>query len=397
MAQKTIRKVVRKPKGDSLQALHTLRADLDAVLVERGREVDGLLLALLAREHVFLLGPPGVAKSMAVELLASAIDGAACFNILMTRFTLPEEMFGPMAISGLKHDRFERVTKGFLPEANFAFVDECWKASSSILNALLRLFNERAYDNGSAGRMACPIETVVGASNEMPESKELDALYDRFLLRFVTDRIHDRGAMKQMLGGDATPTVTARLTLDELHELQEAVELVTLPDAVLDLVLDVKEELAKAGFTSSDRRWKKALKLLKASALLRGRDECTDDDLLVLADVLWTDPKDRHELRQLVTKAANPALHAAQALLDAAREVYQTLPLNQGSVSEAEMGSVFTKVAEANGQFKRTIEKLNKLVAGRTSEAISEAIAQVREMSQESTRFAARLSGIDVA
>ena len=140
-----------------------LQQEMEAHLFERREELEGLLLALLSRQHLLLIGPKGAAKSLMIRLLASSIDGAKYFERLLTRFTLPDELFGPVSISALKKDRFSRLTRGYLPEAHFAFLDEIWKANSSILNSLLSLINERLfYNDGEV--LQCPLETLMGAS-----------------------------------------------------------------------------------------------------------------------------------------------------------------------------------------------------------------------------------------
>ncbi len=153
-------------------ALHeqfqALQADMESHLFERHEEIGGLILALLSRQHVLLVGPKGAAKSMMIRVLAQAIQGAQYFERLLTRFTLPEELFGPVSISALKKDRFSRVTHNYLPEAHFAFLDEIWKANSSILNSLLSLLNERLFYN-DGDIIQSPLETLMGASGEVPQ------------------------------------------------------------------------------------------------------------------------------------------------------------------------------------------------------------------------------------
>jgi MoxR-like ATPase len=170
---------------DTRGKFETLRAALAAALIERDEEVQLLLLGLLAGEHVLLVGPPGTGKSLLCSALTSAVGGARKFETLLTKFSTPEELFGPVSVQALKADRYERLTAGYLPEAHFAFVDEVWKASSAILNTLLTLMQERRFDNGGR-RVDCPLRLMVAASNEWPVGdgyESLGAAFDRFLIR----------------------------------------------------------------------------------------------------------------------------------------------------------------------------------------------------------------------
>src|SRR6476620_7309453 len=166
----------------SLPAIQALRNSLVSRFPERETVIDGTLCAVLASEHVLLLGPPGTAKSALARAIAQAFSGEY-FERLLTKFSTPEELFGPISLKALERDEFSRVISGKLPEAEFAFVDEIFKANSAILNSLLTLVNERVFhDDGVPVRV--PLVTMFGASNELPEGKELEALFDRFILRF---------------------------------------------------------------------------------------------------------------------------------------------------------------------------------------------------------------------
>ena len=150
-----------------------------------------LLLAAMAGEHILLIGPPGTAKSEVGRRLSKLISGSY-FERLLTRFSVPEELFGPLSMRALEDDKYVRQTRGYLPEAEVAFIDEIFKANSAILNTLLTLVNERLFDNGST-RVRVPLLTTVAASNELPESEELDALYDRFLVRRQVSQVSASG------------------------------------------------------------------------------------------------------------------------------------------------------------------------------------------------------------
>ena len=172
-------------------------------LVEREEESRLVVLGCAAGEHVLFLGAPGTAKSALGRRLAN-ICGGLFFQRLLTRFTTPEELFGPLSLRALENDEYKRRTDGFLPKATVAFLDEIFKANSAILNTLLTILNERTFDNGAGNREECPIRCVIAASNELPESDELDALFDRFLLRKEGE---PPALMRSMLTDLLTPQV----------------------------------------------------------------------------------------------------------------------------------------------------------------------------------------------
>src|SRR5207245_9086337 len=168
--------------------LAAIREELNQLFLERTDLIDGALCALLSSNHVLVIGPPGTAKSMLADELCRRIEGADYFQWLLTRFTTPEEIFGAVSLKALEQDDYRRVTSRKLPEAHIAFLDEIFKANSSILNALLTLINERLFHNGKEIARV-PLLTLFGASNERPEEEGLTALYDRFLVRLVVNYI----------------------------------------------------------------------------------------------------------------------------------------------------------------------------------------------------------------
>ena len=265
-----------------------LRAILDCLeagLVERRQSVRLALLAALAGEHTLLIGPPGTAKSELARRLHAVFRDARYFERLLTRFSVPEELFGPLSIQALEQDRYERHTAGFLPDASIAFIDEVFKANSAILNALLTLLNEREFDNG-AGRQACPLISAIGATNEVPEDEVGEAFFDRFLVRLPVAAVsHEAfGALLEagQAGGWQAPDAELRLDVAEIAALARAAERVVLPNELVGLMGELRRHFAAMPLPVSDRRWVKIVWLLRVAAIAEGRERLAAWDLLLL-------------------------------------------------------------------------------------------------------------------
>ncbi|MEL6178092.1 MAG: AAA family ATPase [Myxococcota bacterium] len=308
--------------GQALDTLQQLKAELSDRFIEREAVIEGSLAALLAGEHVLLLGPVGTAKSMLAVELCHRLSGSRYFGWLLTKFTTPEEIFGAISLKALEEDRYQRITTAKLPEADIAFLDEIFKANSAILNSLLTLINERVYHNGTQAEHV-PLKTLFAASNELPEEGELMALFDRFMLRYSVGYIEEDFRFLKMLALPEPEVVApqASLDADTLRGLQEAVGTVAIHKGYLGDLVELRRRLRKKGIIASDRRYRKALRLLKAFALVDGRREVNQRDLNQLQHILWNEPDQRGDVVETLREVFQGHVEQARGLLFQAREV----------------------------------------------------------------------------
>jgi MoxR-like ATPase len=265
--------------------LQTIIDTLERGLVERRHCVRLCLLAALAGEHTLLIGPPGTAKSELARRLHTVFRDARYFERLLTRFSVPEELFGPLSIKALEEDRYERHIDGFLPDASIAFIDEVFKANSAILNALLTLLNEREFDNG-AGRVHCPLISAIGATNAVPEDEVADAFFDRFLVRVPVAAVSAAsfGALLQVGPACAWTPPPPGLALDknDLAALAAAAAAVDISAALLAVLAELRAYFSAQQIYVSDRRWVKIVWMLRVAAAGEGRPAVALWDLLLL-------------------------------------------------------------------------------------------------------------------
>ncbi|UZR94048.1 AAA family ATPase [Chondrinema litorale] len=272
-------------------------------------------LTAVAGESIFLLGPPGVAKSLIARKLKFAFKDGKSFEYLMSRFSTPDEIFGPVSIKKLKdEDKYERLTNEYMPGANVVFLDEIWKAGPAIQNALLTILNEKIYRNGEAEEKV-NIKAIISASNELPAIGEgLEALWDRFLIRYLITEIKERGNFINMIS--STEDVYAdsvddelKISNEELDLWEEEINKVSLSDEVINTLQLIKHKLEEYNTTGKgnrfdvfDRRWKKVVKLLRTSAFLNGREEVDLMDCFLMLHCLWSFPDQIDVLKKIISE-----------------------------------------------------------------------------------------------
>jgi MoxR-like ATPase len=309
---------MRQELLDDVADLQDLANLLKSAFVAKDRLIELMVTSAIAQEHLLAVGPPGTAKSELVKrfsLLCSPQDERRSdgkipyFEYLLTRFTEPAELFGPVDVKTFQEGgRHQRITDGMLPQAEIAFLDEVFKANSAILNALLTVLNERIFYNGGVPERV-PLVCAIAATNKVPDDPTLAALYDRFLVRVWTDNVEEarfgelfqRGwdleqdRIRQGYGLERIVNVT---TTDALRRLYRALDEVIL-DGIRNDYCEVVRRIRAEGVELSDRRVIKLLKLIAASALRRGSLAAQTGDFWVLQHV-WNDPEQIPHLRTII-------------------------------------------------------------------------------------------------
>lgn len=332
--------------------LEEIRQALNSKFFERENEVEGILVALLSRQHMLMIGPAGTAKSALSSELSKIIEGSAYFQWLLTKFSTPEEVFGPLSLKGLEQGVYQRIITSKMPEANIVFLDEIFKANSAILNSLLTLINERLfYNNGSPVQV--PLMSVIGASNEYPEEEEgLDALFDRFLLRFEIDFIADETNFISMMKAAGQTIQMPFMTMEELLHLQFLTDRVVIPDEVYKALSKIRVELRDKGIRPSDRRFKQSLSVLQAKAMINQRQVVQMDDIAILENVLWEKVEQKDAVSYIIRNHAHDVItQTLYSLQNEANEVFYSILQDQSS--EAGM--------EATQKMMALVADLNKL------------------------------------
>lgn len=332
-----------------IERFKLLLREMNRGIYEKETEISLSLLAALAGESIILLGPPGVAKSMVARQLKNAFRDAHSFEYLMSRFSTPDEIFGPVSIQKLKtSDTYERAVDGYLPTADVVFLDEIWKAGPAIQNTLLTVINEKIFRNGNR-EMHLPLKLLVAASNELPAKGEgLEALWDRFVIRIESRPIkmeknframllevksslevksEERRAKKQSSTAEGKVNSTdlfedtisdeqigadVSISPAEYAEWSQAIDKIGVKEEVLDAIsrirkalraVNVDEAAERRNIYVSDRRWKNIVRLLRTSAFMQDREEVDICDLLPIYHCLWQEPEERDAIRSIVIRS----------------------------------------------------------------------------------------------
>lgn len=300
------------------QKIATLLKALSKGLYEREEAIGLALLSAVAGESIFLLGPPGVGKSLIARRLKYAFSDGTSFEYLMSKFSTPDEIFGPISIKKLKEeDQYKRITERYLPSANIVFLDEIWKAGPAIQNALLTILNEKIYRNGDED-MKVNIRGIITASNELPPpNQNLAPIWDRFLIRLQVENIRKFQHFLQMITDteelyDNNIANQDKISEAELELWNNAIHQIEVPAEVLNTLQLLKIKIEQHNSSPNqldnqipifDRRWKKIVRLLRTSAFLNGRLQVDLMDCFLMVHCLWSKPAQLDIIKEMVSES----------------------------------------------------------------------------------------------
>lgn len=380
MAKSTIKNARKK--------LDQARKALNAQFPERVNEIDSALAALLVRENIFMGGPPGTAKSRMAEAICRMIGDTKDGDYFKYQFhpqSVASEVVGGRDFDKGKDGRVVFNTWHRLPECQVALLDEIFKAHS-VLQVLLRVLEEHEFDNGDPNALKIPMRLAIGASNELPTESDLEALFDRFMCRHWVGYCKDPQNVKAIMAGKVGGDVNITFTGTELDMLETGARGVTIEDDILDLLLDIKETLARdLGVIVSDRRWFKIVKMLRAYSFVDGQDS-VDEEIIAekMADLLWREVKDRPAIDKKVKEKANPLAAEAQEILDGAKDIMSQVP------DSTDSAQFLAALSSATGELTKMIDKLKDLDPKGKNRIVKNSKDEVKKMLDDAKRQGAK-------
>lgn len=283
-----------------------IEKELNEYFVERREPIHGLNVATISGSNILYLGTPGVGKSLIVNAYSKHVVQSTYFAWLLTKYSTPEELFGPYSMQGLKNDEYRRVSKNRLPDAFFVLLDEIFKGNSAILNSLLTVMNERVwYNNGVA--TPTNLVTLVGCSNERPEKEDgLDAMYDRFHLKYNVRPIQEHASFRKLFNSDPMGEPKSVVTSADIMEAQKQSQEITFSQEISQTIVQLWATLKNEAIIVTDRTFMAAKKIIQAEAWLRGHAAVQLEDLEILSHCFWSDERHEKKVFNLILELVSP-------------------------------------------------------------------------------------------
>ena len=380
-------------KASSWQTLQALRGEMRQQFIERNDEVDGVLLCALTRQHGILVGPPGAAKTLMIRALVEAVYGTddptlepRYFETTLSPFSTPDSLFGMLDPKEFEKGQYRFASQGFLQHAEIAYVDEIFNGNPGIMQATQNIINERVFAEGDR-RVRCPLQFVLASTNVYPEEgSNLEAFYDRFLLRYHTQYIADGDAFEGFWLTDTEPTITTRFAQGDLDELRGFVSSVTIGPDVAGGVREIRERVNRIlGTPVSDRRWRWCKTLIRAHAVLHGREVATNADLLVLQHALWERHEQKPDVMECIAEIAAPGLVLISRTLAGAIEEYDKVDI--ASATNHQLYQILSVLDIAAAEIKQHCQSNDAL---RGNSEVQAAMDKVKAMHSSVARAHAR-------
>ena len=353
--------------------LRALRAELEAIFVEREDAIEAMLLALLVGEHAIMIGPPGTAKSALVRTLTGQIRGARYFEVALSKTRPAEAVLGPLDIKEFRENgNYLRKHEGYATDVEFAFLDEIGKMSADVGHDLLALLNERIRHEVQDGRSAhaTPLSSAFCASNELLTSGSDDAvaLWDRLLLRVTVSPISSSHSFQNMLRDQPDPIETVIDWNDLKMAIDTVIPAIKIEDSILESILEIRAKLAKENIRPSDRRWRVSMKVLRASAYLNERESVEHSDLMSLSYTLWGDPEEIEKVRSVIASVASPHIQVLMELQVILTEVNERI---DEIVNANDDFARLQYTAEGGAKLERVRDRLDTMLLENGNQVIS--------------------------
>lgn len=314
-----------------------MRKDMNQSLIERSEEIDLALTALIAQQHLLLVGPPGTAKSLVADTIREWITGAKRFVVHCCKDTTRNVAFGPIKLSAMREDRTERALTGGAADSHILILEEVFKAGPAVLDMFLLLMNERIYREGLVTTNS-PLRFLLGVSNEWsPEGCEaaLAAFFDRFLFRKGVIPIRSKKGIKDLVQLPAngkmtrghTPKLSTQITLEELDQAHIEAKALKFSPHTEEAFFAIHNGLGEEGIVPGDRRLFLSVTAIQAYAYLCGAVVVEPEHLEVLAHVLWEDPLEGPKAAaKVVGKIANPVGIAVTGIRSKIEDILEKMP-----------------------------------------------------------------------